>query len=678
MADFVAIGISALPDTNKPAIETANICWNEHGQPVSAYYKDIYFSTESGPDETRHTFINQNFLPERFAALTPGQHFVVGETGFGTGLNFLCTWQCFDQYAPTDTQLHFISTEKHPLTTADLAQALSLWPDLSVYSQQLTDHYLPMTAGQHRLVFDNGRMVLTLLCGDIQETLPELEALVDAWFLDGFSPDRNPDMWQPELFRILANKSSSHATCATFTAARLVRDGLEKAGFMIEKVSGFGRKRDMIRGRLAQTIPSGNSPIWFQQSRTRHNQKTALVIGAGMAGTAAARSLAERGWQVRVIDSHDQPASEASGNPQGMLYTRLSGNSTLLTRFIMEGYLYTLSLLKRLESRKNPDTVLWQKTGLVQLGFNEVEQQRQQRILESGQYPDALLQGLDAEALSCLAGIHPGSSGLCFPDAGWVHPPSLCRCLLTHTNIEFTGNLQVTGIIHEEGLWHIQTTSETTSSAEVVVIACGHLSSKLPQTRHLPLKSIRGQITQVPATSNSQKLQTIVCGEGYIAPAWHNSHTLGATFNFDSDTTQCRQQDHETNLKNLETCAPDIFAALTDPELDITQLEGRVSFRCTTPDYLPVVGPVVEADMFRKHFAPLRKNAKHRFTDIPEQPAGLYISTGHGSRGLVTAPLSAEILAADICNEPCPVPRAQRHALHPSRFMIRDLIRNKR
>ena len=666
-----------MPSTNKPVIKTARIRWNERGQPVSDHYDDIYFSTESGPDETRHTFINQNFLPERFAALEPGQHFVVGETGFGTGLNFLCTWQYFDQYAPADTRLHFISTEKYPLTTADLTQALALWPELSAYSQQLVNHYPAMTAGQHRLVFDNGRIVLTLLCGDVLKTLPELETSVDAWFLDGFAPAKNPDMWQPELFQTLANKSSCGATCATFTAARLVRDGLENAGFMIEKAPGFGRKRDMIRGRLTEAVPSDDSSIWFQQSKTVHNQKNALIIGSGMAGATTARSLAERGWLVRVIDSHDKPASEASGNPQGMLYTRLSGNSTVLTRFITEGYLYTLSLLKRLESLNNSDDTLWQKTGLIQLAFSEGEQQRQQRILESGQYPDALLQGLDAEALSSLAGLPLNASGLYFPDAGWVHPPSLCKRLLEHSNIEFTGNLQVTSVMHEGNQWHVQTTSGTTLSSEVIVIACGHLSSKLAQTRHLPLKSIRGQITQLPATKNSQKLQTVVCSDGYIAPAWNNSHTLGATFNFDNDSPECRQQDHDTNLENLKTYTPGIYDALKDSELDNAQLKGRVSFRCTTPDYLPVVGPVVDADIFKEHFAPLRKNAKHRFTDTPEQPAGLYITTGHGSRGLVTAPLAAEILAAYICNEPSPVPRDQRHALHPSRFMIRDLVRNK-
>jgi len=666
-----------LPSINKPVIEMASIRWNEYGEPVSNHYDDIYFSTESGPKETRHTFINQNFLPERFAALTPGQHFVVGETGFGTGLNFLGTWQCFDQHAPVESRLHFISTEKYPLTTADMAQALSLWPDLAIYSQQLVNQYPSMTAGQHRLVFSNGRIVLTLLCGDILNTLPKLEASVDAWFLDGFAPAKNPDMWQPELFQALAEKSSSEATCATFTAARRVRNGLEKAGFMIEKVPGFGRKRDIVRGRLAQPAATNDQPIWFQQPKPLHSEKQALIIGAGMAGAATAHSLAERGWQVRVIDTHDKPASEASGNPQGMLYTRLSGNSTVLTRFISEGYLYTLSLLKRLEYQKTTDDTLWQKTGLIQLAFSEGEQQRQQRILESSQYPEALLQGLDAEALSSLAGLPLSSSGLYFPDAGWVHPPSLCKQLLDHPNIEFAGNLQVSSLTHEGNQWHIQTMSGISLASEVVVIACGHLSSKLAQTQHLPLKSIRGQITQLPATINSKKMKAVVCSEGYIAPAWNNSHTLGATFNFDDDSTECRQQDHDTNLQNLATYTPGIFDALSDSELDSTQLNGRVSFRCTTPDYLPAVGPVVNAESFKEHFAPLRKNAKHRFTGMPEQPAGLFITTGHGSRGLVTAPLAADVLAAYICNEPSPVPQDQRHALHPSRFMVRNLIRNK-
>lgn len=396
-----------------------------------------------------------------------------------------------------------------------------------------------------------------------------------------------------------------------------------------------------------------------------------------MAGAATARSLAERGWQVRIIDTHSKPAGEASGNPQGMLYTRLSGHSTVLSRFITQGYFYSLKLLTRLENQTSFEQMLWQKTGLIQLAFNNAEKKRQQNIIQLGQFPTTLLKWMNAESLSSLAGLPLNVSGLYFPDAGWVHPPAFCRLLIDHPNIHFTGNRSVIQLTHNGSQWITDTEAHSSITSDIVVMACGHRSSNMGQIQHLPLKSIRGQITQLPATSNSRYLQTVVCSEGYIAPAWNDIHTLGATFNFNDHSTTCRQQDHDTNLSHLATFTPSIYNALALSENHSATLSGRVSFRCTTPDYLPVTGPVVNAEAFMKDFAALRKNANHRFSNTPEYHPGLYISAGHGSRGLVTAPLSAELLASYICGEPFPVPRDLRHALHPSRFMVRNLIKNR-
>lgn len=437
-------------------------------------------------------------------------------------------------------------------------------------------------------------------------------------------------------------------------------------------------KRDSVRKTLSVKEANDDQPIWFRNTPPHYAGKQALIIGAGMAGAATARSLAERGWQVRMVDTHSAPAGEASGNPQGMLYIRLSGHSTVLSRFITQGYLYTLGLLTQLERHTAFEQTLWQKTGLIQLAFNHAETQRQQRIIQSEQFPTTLLQPMDAESLSSLAGLPLNVSGLYFPEAGWVHPPTLCHLLMDHPNIHFTGNSPITRLTHDGNQWLTDTEKNTCIPSDIVVIACGHRSSHLNQTQHLPLKSIRGQTTQLPATTNSRHLQAVVCSEGYIAPAWNGTHTLGATFNFNDESTTCRQQDHDSNLNTLATFTPSLYGALALSDIHSATLPGWVSFRCTTPDYLPVIGPVVNAEGFMAHFAALRKNANYRFADNPEHHSGLYINAGHGSRGLVTAPLSADILASYICGEPCPVSQDQRHALHPSRFMVRNLIKNRR
>lgn len=220
----------------------AQLDWDEQGRPLSREFDDIYFSPTSGFDETHHVFIAGNDLARRFAELPAGGCFCIGETGFGTGLNFLCAWQLFEQCAPADARLHFVSVEKFPLTRDDLRRALALWPQLAPQAAQLLDQYMAIHPGFQRFNLAAGRVVLTLLVGDALDGLPELDAQIDAWFLDGFAPAKNPEMWSPALFTQLARLSRSGTSLATFTAAGFVRRGLTEAGFAIKRVRGFGKK----------------------------------------------------------------------------------------------------------------------------------------------------------------------------------------------------------------------------------------------------------------------------------------------------------------------------------------------------------------------------------------------------------------------------------------------------
>lgn len=234
----------------------AKIFWKE-GQPYSAQYEDVYFSTDSGIDETEYVFIRHNQLEQRFRALEQRQ-FTIVETGFGTGLNFLCAWALWDKTAPKHARLNFVSTELHPLSEVDLKDALKLWPSLEDYAQQLITQYQNVVTGMHQFTFSHGRVNLTLLIGDAGETLPALYASADAWFLDGFSPAKNPQMWQPSLFSAMAKISHDGTTFATFTSAGVVRRGLEAAGFQVNKTAGFGKKREMLFGHLTPADTANN------------------------------------------------------------------------------------------------------------------------------------------------------------------------------------------------------------------------------------------------------------------------------------------------------------------------------------------------------------------------------------------------------------------------------------
>lgn len=649
----------------------AQLDWTDTGHPLSRTFGDVYFAAD-GLAETRHVFIEQNQLAARFAALPADGRLVIGETGFGTGLNFLCAWQCFAASAPADARLHFISVEKHPLSAADLARALALWPELASYSDALLAQYVAMHEGFQRLAFDDGRITLTLLIGDALEQLPCLDGQVDAWFLDGFAPARNPDMWTPELFAELARLAAPGATLATFTSTGWVRRGLAAAGFKMKRVAGIGNKWHVSKGVFigAPQPPTPLAKPWFARPERPGGERHALVIGAGLAGCATADSLAARGWQVSLLERHAEVAQEASGNPQGVLYLKLSAHGTALSQLILAGFGHTRRVLERLQRGRD-----WDACGVLQLAFDDKEQQRQQQLADA--FAPGLLHVLSRPDAEQRAGVELASGGLFYPEGGWVHPPALCQHLIRHPRIALHRHQQVLELRQVDGQWQAWEGERLLASAPVAVLACAAQVNAFAQTCALPLKRIRGQITRLRETPRSAALATVVCAEGYVAPARLGEHTLGASFDFHSDDLTPSQADNVDNLALLEDISADLALRLDSARLPAEQLQGRAGFRCTSPDYLPIIGPVADAQAFAERFAILAKDARQ----VPDQPCpwlpGLYVNSGHGSRGLITAPLSGELIAAWLDDEPLPLPRDVAWACHPNRFALRRLIRNK-
>lgn len=630
-------------------IEANNLLWQD-GQPVSARFDDVYFSKLSGIDETRFVFLQHNHLQHRWASLAAPQ-FTIAETGFGTGLNFLCAWQLWRHTAPINARLHFVSTEQYPLSHADMKQALALWPQLVDFSAMLLQQYRLLAPGWRRMEFDQGRVTLTLLIGDARQTLPQLSARVDAWFLDGFAPAKNPEMWQQEIFSEIARLSHPGTTFATFTSAGAVRRGLAEHGFVVEKVSGFGNKREMLCGEMPGTPSAVSLP-----------ERSAMVVGGGIAGAATAHSLAKRGYRVTLIERHAALAAEASGNAQGVLYPRLSGHDIPLSRIALLGFLHTLGLLELLPG-KGQD---WNDCGLLQLAFNTRESKRCSEVMARHLSED-IVHEVSAEQASKLAGITIPYPGLFFPAAGWVHPPALCRALTNHPNI--------TTLHHHEALalqkttlgWQVSGSQGEIATAPVLVLANANDSGRFAQTAHLPLEPVRGQITMLPASVASQTLKTVVCTEGYISPARQGVFCTGATFSPDEISLELRPADHTHNLAMLKQLSPALYQSLKADQTDISQLQGRAALRCTTPDYLPLVGRMLDANLVEQRFEiGSRLGAEH----LPWLN-GLYVNAGHGSKGLLTAPLGAEIIAAMLENEPLPVDASLARALNPNRFLLR-------
>ena len=649
----------------------AQIDWDDQGRPLSRVFDDVYFSDKSGLEETRYVFIEQNALSERFAALPAHGQLVIGETGFGTGLNFLCAWQLFEQTAHPEARLHFISAEKYPLTRADLQRALALWPELSSYSEQLLAAYFAIHPGFQTLTLANGRVTLTLLVGDALEQLPQLDAQIDAWFLDGFAPAKNPDMWTPELFAQLARLAAPDATISTFTSTGWVRRSLNEAGFKMRRTPGIGHKWEILRGHFVG-VPEGTSAStvkpWFARPPHLSSERKALVIGGGLSGCASANSLARRGWQVCLLERHERLAKEASGNPQGVLYLKLSAHGTTLSQLIVSGFGYTRRVLEQLQRGRD-----WDECGVLQLGFNAKEAQRQAQLAAA--FPHALVHLLEQPQAQAIAGVELAHGGLFYPEGGWVHPPALCQHQAMHPNVHVLTHHDVVHLNKVDNLWQACQGEQVLASAPVVVLAGAAEVKRFPAASHLPLKRIRGQITQLLETQDSAALKTVVCAEGYMAPGRLGEHTLGASFDFHNEDLTTTPAGHQGNLDLLQQISPALAQTLGDEQMNPQTLRGWAAFRCTSPDYLPIVGPLADPALFNQAYGVLRKDARQvPQTDCPWLD-GLYVNSGHGSRGLITAPLSGEMLAAWINNDPLPVPRSIAEACHPNRFALRALIK---
>lgn len=644
-------------------IEYAQLHWRDE-QPESTQFGDIYFSVEDGIAETEHVFIQSNQLPERLASLDQ-PIFTIGETGFGTGLNFLVARHHFLTTSKPGQQLHFISCEKYPMRLADLKRALTPIGEKEAFASgvdQLVRLWPAALPGFHKLSFDNGRVQLWLLFGDASQQLAQIGAKIDAWFLDGFAPSKNPDMWHDGLFKQIARLSNKGTSFATFTSAGVVKRGLQSVGFEIKKIPGFGRKREMIHGQFNQANDSQTlTKPWLARPGSQQTQSTCAVIGAGLAGATVARALAERGMKVDVYERSAQPATGGSGNPQGALYAKLPAVPTAASRVHANGLQFTVNQLKALNLNDQQHADL---CGVLQLAISGKDQKLQQKLIEANNYPESLIKPLSAEEASDLAGTITEHSALYFPDAGWASPPKLVDYLLMHDNIRCHFNCTIEPLDRDGDRWLVN--SEVYSD---VIICSAYETDLLTGLATLDLKPIRGQ-TSWCSSEGVPNLKTVVCGEGYISPALNGQYCFGASFKVNDTSQDLKQVEHQHNLDLLQRALPTLSEAVKNKDLS-----GRASQRAGTRDYLPMVGALCDTEKLVKQYQRLSVDASTEFNDSAPWLEGLYVSLGHGSKGLITCPIAAEIIAAQITGHPYPLEQELVDTLSPQRFAIRDLIR---
>ncbi|GLR65209.1 bifunctional tRNA (5-methylaminomethyl-2-thiouridine)(34)-methyltransferase MnmD/FAD-dependent 5-carboxymethylaminomethyl-2-thiouridine(34) oxidoreductase MnmC [Marinospirillum insulare] len=655
-------------------LETASLDW-QATTPLAESFDDVYFSRDQGIAESNYVFLQQNNLPERWQTWQAERAFVMGETGFGTGLNLLVAMASFLKTAPVTARLHWISTELYPLTPEDLKQAHAFWPELAEYAELLQKNYPLPISGFHRLNL-HPRITLDLLLGDAATNLSGLAGRVDAWCLDGFAPSKNPSMWTDNLFSAIGQASDLGTTFATFTAAGLVRRGLAKVGFQVKKVKGFGRKREMLRGIFSELPATKDTP---NQPPLNLNNKIAIV-GAGLSGLATAQALIKRGFKVDMYEAK-MPAAGGSGNKQGALYIKLAVDANPSSRFYLAGLEFSRRWLESLD----PEQTLWSPSGVLQLATNEREAKRQQRFLVKQQLPKDLVTGVNQKQASELAGTNTSAGGLFFSRAGWVKPKQLCEQLVkTCKGLKLYSQQKVTDLApvnpaDKKAGWQM-TTASGKKVYQQVVICCADAAKAFTPSHWLPVTAVRGQVSYLSLNQTDQSLNkpnSVVCGKGYTLPPTKSTLCFGASFDANNPSSALSQADQLQNQQELTTILPNLLAELEKPQTAKQELDGRVSFRCASPDYLPLVGQLADLEAWQKGYQSTQSS--WAVSDFPNNwsHSGLWLNLGHGSRGLASIPISAELLASQLVGEPAPFEQELVDCLNPARFILKDLKRQK-
>ncbi len=642
--------------------------WRD-GQPYSQEYDDVYFSRTGGVEETEHVFIRHNHLPERFQQHSREQ-FVIAETGFGSGLNFLITAKHWLALSDASQTLHFYSIEKTPFRRDDLRQAQQAWPELAEVAKVLQQQYTLPGYGFHRFDLFEGRVRLTLMVGDIETMLEQASFCADAWMLDGFAPGRNPQMWSDAVFAHMARLSRPGASFSTYTAAGTVRRGLIEAGFEVEKVSGFGSKRDMLRGGYrGDRLPvHDQSQPWFACPEPGVKPQKACIIGAGIAGLSTAWSLMKRGVDVELIDAGEGPGAQASGNPRGMIMPRLSLQDSADGEFYLSAYLYSLRCLQQLD----PDQQCWQQTGGLQLPSGP----RTAKQIDAYPQDEALVEAVDAARASELCGITVESVAHYYPEAACVYPRRLLDLLSQQQapgKLTLRFNCRVESIEYDAQRqhWSLKDAQQSTlAETSCLIVAAAWQSRRFAPLNYLHLQPARGQLSLLQANTRSEALRMPVSYEGYLMPAMNDEHVVGASFELDDCCSELRKEEHLSNIEDVNR-----YLHL---EFDESSLRGgRASVRAVTPDRTPAVGPVPDVFAYQQDYADLYKGRPTTAYTPSRYQKGLYLNSGHGARGFSSAFLCAELLAAIICAESLPVSNRVRYALHPARFLIRSLKKKR-
>ncbi|CAD5372873.1 tRNA (mnm(5)s(2)U34)-methyltransferase / FAD-dependent cmnm(5)s(2)U34 oxidoreductase [Rubrivivax sp. A210] len=626
-------------------LEPAQIEFSADGGPPRApRYGDLYHPQIGALAQARHVFLGGNGLPARWGGRT---RFVVLETGFGLGNNFLATWDAWRRDPARCERLIYVSIERHPPYRVDLARA-HVASDLPDLAAQLVAAWPPLVAGLQTLEFEGGALQLLLGLGDASELLPGLRLAGDAFYLDGFAPARNPQMWQPRVLKALGRCAAAGATAATWSVARELREGLQTAGFAVDLAPGIGGKREITRGRFApryapRPLPTAAVP----------EARSALVVGAGLAGAAVALALARQGLAVTVFERRAMAAAETSGNPAGIFHGSVHADDGPYARLFRAGALAAQREFLQALREGVPGRI----DGLLRLAEGEGGGELLQRLGLPADYVAAL----DRATASARAGVALPQSAWLYGGGGWISPADWVRHALARPGIRLVTDVDVAGLERCEDGWCLRGgDGAAQGTAPIAVLAnAASASALLAPLGHAawPLGLTRGQVSFWPKASPATRLALPVAGDGYAIPLPDGGLLCGATRQADDVDPGLREDDHRDNLRRLQS-----LTGLSGPaEAELWQ--GRVGWRLASEDRLPIAGALP--------LPALPPGTRQDQARLLPRERGLFVLTALGARGLTLAPLLGRLIAAQATGAPWPLEQDLADAVDPARWIVR-------
>jgi tRNA 5-methylaminomethyl-2-thiouridine biosynthesis bifunctional protein len=671
-----------------------DLSFQKDGVPYSNQFNDIYFDSELGSLQSEQIFLHGNNINNRLKHQNDG--FVIIETGFGTGLNFLLTLQAYHKLQQEVTtnqmpRLSFISVEKFPLTKRQLIKSLQALPQLTYFANLLLSQYPELSSHDEEikefsLKFFDDRVTLTVIINDATQGLSNIispkNGLADAWYLDGFSPAKNPEMWGKALFTQIARLSKPEASIATFTVAGFVRRQMQDIGFRTQKKAYVGNKHEMLTGILQQ---KSNSHKGYQLRSTIMKPQHVSIIGGGIASACAALALTQQGIKVTLYCKDNSLAQGASSNAIGALYPLLHQQADDISLFYQQAFWRAKEVYNQVIEQGFSFPHQW--CGLLEIAYKESLNKRQNKFNEIGAWPKELIHSVDANKASQLANISLANGGLFMPNAGWVSPQDLVKQIVnaakTTGRLRIENNILVRKIKQKTVLstknthqknWQL-ITNKGEFDASVVVFCGGAEIIDFDWINQLPFSSVQGQVTSMQTNENISDLSTVICHKGYLTPKHNDIHSIGATFNKDCTRITPTPEEDQFNIDMLSTCLPELTQNIGWNTNNIANSKSRL--RCMTPDHMPMVGPMPDIQKHIDMYPHLAKDKNWKYNQPAPVIDNLYVMMGFGARGLCSAPLAADILAADLCGTPYPVDNNMLFNLSPNRFIIRDIIKRK-